>query len=43
VVSALIERRSDEELARLMSNLGGHDLPLLVDAFEAAALHDRPV
>src|SRR6266540_3268147 len=32
-VSRLIEARSDEELARLMNNLGGHDLPSLVDAF----------
>lgn len=41
-VTALIERRSDEELARLMTNLGGHDLPSLVEAFEAID-HDRPV
>jgi pyruvate dehydrogenase E1 component len=42
-VTRLIERRSDEELARLMSNLGGHDLPSLLDAFERAREHDRPV
>ncbi|WP_119388409.1 transketolase [Taklimakanibacter lacteus] len=42
-VSKLIERRSDGELARLMSNLGGHDLPSLLEAFEAAQKHDRPV
>jgi pyruvate dehydrogenase E1 component len=42
-VTRLIERRSDEELARLMSNLGGHDLPGLLDAFEKARQHDRPV
>jgi pyruvate dehydrogenase E1 component len=42
-VTALIDRRSDEELARLMGNLGGHDLPSLVSAFEAAGTHDRPV
>ncbi|UPG74592.1 transketolase (plasmid) [Roseomonas gilardii subsp. gilardii] len=42
-VSALIARRSDEELARLMGNLGGHDLPTLLRAFEAARAHDRPV
>ena len=29
-VTRLIERRSDGELARLMTNLGGHDLPGLV-------------
>ena len=42
-VSSLLARRSDEELARLMGNLGGHDLPTLLQAFEAARLHDRPV
>lgn len=42
-VSQLIERRSDEELAALMANLGGHDLPSLLDAFEQARTHDRPV
>ncbi|AWM87382.1 transketolase [Microvirga sp. 17 mud 1-3] len=40
-VTRLIERRSDEELARLMSNLGGHDLPSLLQAFESVD-HDRP-
>jgi len=42
-VTRLIERRSDAELAELMGNLGGHDLPSLVEAFEEAARHDRPV
>ena len=42
-VSALIGRRSDAELAALMGNLGGHDLPSLIEAFEAARGHDRPV
>ena len=42
-VSRLIESRSDEELARLMTNLGGHDLPTLIKAFEEARTHDRPV
>ena len=42
-VSRLIERRSDGELAQLMSNLGGHDLPSLLQAFEDARKHDRPV
>jgi pyruvate dehydrogenase E1 component len=41
--SKLIERRSDAELAALMGNLGGHDLALLLEAFEAARKHDRPV
>lgn len=40
-VTRLIERRTDEELARLMTNLGGHDLPSLVEAFERID-HDRP-
>ncbi len=38
----LIERRSDEELARLMSNLGGHDLGTIIEAFDSVD-HDRPV
>lgn len=41
-VTALVERRSDAELAALMGNLGGHDLPSLVEAFETARTHDRP-
>ncbi|MBX9459640.1 MAG: transketolase [Rhizobium sp.] len=42
-VTRLIERRSDDDLAQLMGNLGGHDLPSLLEAFEAAREHDRPV
>ena len=42
-VSRLIESRSDDELARLMTNLGGHDLPSLLEAFDAARTHERPV
>lgn len=42
-VSRLIEKRGDRELARLMGNLGGHDMPLLLKAFEDARRHDRPV
>src|SRR6201996_4038942 len=41
-VTRLIESRSDEELARLMGNLGGHDLPAIMDAFDRID-HDRPV
>jgi pyruvate dehydrogenase E1 component len=41
-VAKLIEARSDAALSDLMTNLGGHDLPSLVAAFEAAAQHDRP-
>ncbi|CAN5315215.1 hypothetical protein BH10PSE10_BH10PSE10_22350 [soil metagenome] len=41
-VTKLIERRSDEELLALMSNLGGHDMASMLEAFEAID-HDRPV
>ncbi len=41
-VTRLIEKRSDEELSKLMTNLGGHDLPGLLHAFESID-HDRPV
>ena len=41
-VSELLARRSDEELLALMSNLGGHDMASMIDAFEAID-HDRPV
>ena len=41
-VSKLIDKRSDDELAKLMGNLGGHDLPSLIEAFDEAAKHDRP-
>ena len=42
-VTRLIESRSDDELARLMTNLGGHDQAALLRAFDAAGKHDRPV
>src|SRR6202012_922797 len=42
LVTQLIDRRSDEELLALMSNLGGHDMASLIDAFESID-HDRPV
>src|ERR1700728_746154 len=38
----LIEARSDDELARLMNNLGGHDLGAIIAAFDGID-HDRPV
>jgi len=41
-VTWLLEKRSDAELLALMSNLGGHDLPSVLEAFEAID-HDRPV
>ena len=40
-VSRLIEKRSDDELAALMNNLGGHDLPSVREAFHAVA-SDKP-
>jgi pyruvate dehydrogenase E1 component len=40
-VSRLIEKRSDDELAALMNNLAGHDLPSLLEAFHNAD-NDRP-
>src|SRR6201746_695596 len=41
-VSELIEKRSDDELLALTSNLGGHDMASMIEAFEAVD-HDRPV
>jgi pyruvate dehydrogenase E1 component len=41
-VTALLDRRDDAELALLMTNLGGHHLPSLLEAFGAARNHDRP-
>jgi pyruvate dehydrogenase E1 component len=41
-VTALIDHRSDDELLALMSNLGGHDMASMLEAFEAID-HDRPV
>jgi pyruvate dehydrogenase E1 component len=40
-VSQLIDKRTDDELAALMNNLGGHDLPSLLEAFHNAD-NDRP-
>ena len=40
-VSALIDRRSDDELATLMENLGGNCVETLAETF-AAIDHDRP-
>jgi pyruvate dehydrogenase E1 component len=41
-VTALIEARSDRELAELMENLGGNCVSTMADAF-ASIDHDRPV
>jgi len=40
-VTRLIDARSDAELARLMTNLAGNDLPSLIEAFGRID-HDRP-
>ncbi|WP_353646492.1 transketolase [Mesorhizobium sp. WSM2239] len=41
-ISQLLDQHDDASLARLMTNLGGHDLPTLISAFNAARKHDRP-
>jgi pyruvate dehydrogenase E1 component len=41
-VTRLIESRSDEELSRLMTNLAGHDLPSLIEAFGRVE-DDKPI
>src|SRR3979411_2179739 len=41
LVTQLIDRRSDDGLLALMSNLGGHDMASMCEAFEAVD-HDRP-
>jgi pyruvate dehydrogenase E1 component len=35
-VTRLIDKRTDNELAALMNNLGGHDLPSVLEAFHGA-------
>ncbi len=40
-VTALLDRRTDAELADLMSNLGGHCVETLAEAFNSVD-HDRP-
>ncbi len=42
-VTALLDRRSDDDIAELMANLGGHCLQSVQAAFDAASVHDRPV
>jgi pyruvate dehydrogenase E1 component len=41
-VTRLIEAHTDDELHRLMTNLAGHDLPSLIEAFGKVD-HDRPI
>lgn len=40
-IMRLVDKLADDELARLMTNLAGHDLSTLIDAF-ARIDHDRP-
>ena len=39
---AILDEFDDERLARLMTNLAGHDIETVVEAFEAAAGSDEP-
>ena len=39
---AILDEFDDERLARLMTNLAGHDIETVVEAFEAAADSDEP-
>ncbi len=41
-VRAIIDPLTDDELAALMTNLGGHDLEALTSAFATAAQSDQP-
>ncbi|WP_035715450.1 transketolase [Bradyrhizobium genomosp. I (2014)] len=41
-ITKLIDKRSDEDLLALMSNLGGHDMASMLEAFDSVD-HDRPV
>jgi pyruvate dehydrogenase E1 component len=41
-IRAIIDPLSDDELAALMTNLGGHDMGLVLDTLRAAAGSDQP-
>ncbi len=41
-MAALLARRGDDELARLMTDLGGHCVESLLGAYRTAAASDRP-
>ena len=41
-VRAILDEYDNERLARLMTNLAGHDIEAVVEAFEAAADSDEP-
>jgi pyruvate dehydrogenase E1 component len=41
-INSLLSSLDDAALHRLMTNLGGHDLATILEAFDAAGAHDRP-
>ena len=41
-IRAIIDPLPDEDLAQLMTNLGGHDMGLVLDTLRAAAATDQP-
>lgn len=41
-IKAILDAHDDHELHALMTNLGGHDLEAIIDAFEQAAADDTP-
>jgi pyruvate dehydrogenase E1 component len=41
-IRAIIDPLSDDELAALMTNLGGHDMGLVLDTLRAAAASEQP-
>ncbi len=41
-IRAIIDPMSDDDLAGLMTNLGGHDMGLVLDTLRAAAATDQP-
>jgi pyruvate dehydrogenase E1 component len=41
-IRAILDRHDDAELHRLMTNLAGHDMETVLEAFEAASASDEP-
>ncbi|MHB1304717.1 MAG: 1-deoxy-D-xylulose-5-phosphate synthase N-terminal domain-containing protein [Acidiphilium sp.] len=41
-IRAIVDPLADDALATLMTNLAGHDLPTLIEVFDAAARSDQP-
>jgi pyruvate dehydrogenase E1 component len=42
-IRAILDRHDDAELHRLMTNLAGHDMETVLEAFEAASASDEPI